>query len=155
MSRSNPLPFCPSCGKEISAESSFCTFCGKPTGFVSNSTGAGSNFNTFSSTSPSDGVGGVPGDLLHSSEIVMKKKILSLREHYDFEDRSGRKLGEGDGNFFQFPARFVVFALTETGQTSEVMHIQGKLISLRHEFTFLDPQGSQLGTIRRKIVKLI
>jgi hypothetical protein len=32
--------------------------------------------------------------LLGISDFVLKKKILSLREHYDLEDRTGTKLGE-------------------------------------------------------------
>ena len=43
--------------------------------------------------------------LLGVSDFVLKKKILSVREHYDLEDRTGTKLGEADGNLFQFPAR--------------------------------------------------
>jgi uncharacterized protein YxjI len=80
----------------------------------------------------------------------MKKKIFSMREHYDLEDPSGNKLGEGDGNFFQLPARFLI---TSNGQ--QVMEIQGKLISLRHEFNLSDSSGAPLGTMKKKIVKLI
>jgi uncharacterized protein YxjI len=81
----------------------------------------------------------------------MKKRILSLREHYDFEDRSGNKLGEGDGNFFQLPARFNV--LDSTG--SEVLHVEGKIISLRHEFHLYDAEGSALGSMKKKIIKFL
>jgi uncharacterized protein YxjI len=81
----------------------------------------------------------------------MKKKILSLREHYDFEGRDGMKLGQAEGNFFQLPARFVV---TEAGG-SEFMHIEGKVFSLRRQFTFFDDAGQELGTIKKKIAKLI
>jgi uncharacterized protein YxjI len=80
----------------------------------------------------------------------MKKKIFSMREHYDFEDPSGTKLGEGDGNFLQMPAKFVVLS---NGQ--EVMEIRGKLISLRHEFNLFDGLGAPLGSMKKKIVKLI
>lgn len=61
-----------------------------------------------------------------------------MREHYDLEDTRGNKLGEGDGNFFQMPAKFRV--LDNSGR--EVMHINGKLISIRHEFDFFDDQGT-------------
>jgi len=81
----------------------------------------------------------------------MVKKILSVREHYDFKDRSGNSLGEGDGNFLQFPAKFVV--LDQNG--AEWMHMNGKLISIRREFDLFDPSGDQLGAIKKKIVKLI
>lgn len=84
------------------------------------------------------------------NDIVMKKKILSMREHYDLEDTRGNKLGEGDGNFFQMPAKFRV--LDNSGR--EVMHINGKLISIRHEFDFFNDQGNELGKIKKKIVKL-
>ncbi len=80
----------------------------------------------------------------------MKKKILSLREHYDFEDRSGGKLGEGDGNFFQLPARFNVL-----DAQGEVMHIEGKILTIRHEFALYDNNGAILGSMKKKIMKFI
>jgi uncharacterized protein YxjI len=85
------------------------------------------------------------------NELVLKKKILSVREHYDLEDRTGTKLGEADGNFIQFPAKFVV--IDTNG--SELMQVKGKLLSLRNQFTFFDNAGMELGTIKKKIVKLI
>ena len=81
----------------------------------------------------------------------MNKKILSVREHYDFQDRSGETVGEGDGNLIQLPAKFVVYDANH----SEVMNIQGKLISLRHQFTFHDNIGNEIGTIKKKFMKLI
>jgi uncharacterized protein YxjI len=85
------------------------------------------------------------------NDFVLKKKIFSLREHYDLEDRNGVKLGEADGNLFQFPAKFVVF----DNNHSELMHIEGKMFSLRNQFSFRDGSGAELGTIKKKIVKLI
>jgi len=35
------------------------------------------------------------------------------------------------------------------------MRVEGKLISLRHEFAILDASGSHLGSIKKKIMKLI
>jgi uncharacterized protein YxjI len=92
-----------------------------------------------------------PNFLLENSEIVMKKKILSVREHYDFEDLKGGHLGSAEANFFQVPPRFTV--VDNHGQ--ELMRLEGKMVSLRSEFAFYDNQGSELGTIRKKIVKLI
>ena len=80
----------------------------------------------------------------------MVKKIVSLREHYDFQDRSGIKIGEGDGNFVQVPAKFAVY----DQNMAEVMHLQGKIISIRKEFGMYDPSGKQLGNLKKKIVKL-
>jgi uncharacterized protein YxjI len=85
------------------------------------------------------------------NDLVLKKKILSLREHYDLEDVTGTKLGEADGNLLQFPAKFVV--IDTNG--SELMHVKGKVLSLRNQFTFYDNAGTELGTIKKKIVKLI
>jgi hypothetical protein len=42
-----------------------------------------------------------PTYLLETNDFIMKKKIFSLREHYDFEDLTGTKIGEADGNLFQ------------------------------------------------------
>jgi uncharacterized protein YxjI len=85
------------------------------------------------------------------NEIVLKKKMISMREHYDLEDRNGMKLGEADGNLFQFPASFVVKDIND----SELMHIEGKIFSLRNQFSFYDNTGKFLGTMKRKLVKLI
>lgn len=138
------MPFCPNCGKEIPDTAVYCTFCGKPTGLVTPNEVGKSSAATVEAT-----------DLLNASEIVMKKKIVSIREHYDFEDRSGRKLGEGDCNLLQAPAKFMVYSVGDGDSKQLAIQLQGKLISLRHEFTILDAQGSKLGTIKKKIVKLI
>jgi uncharacterized protein YxjI len=92
-----------------------------------------------------------PNFLLETNDLFMKKKILSFREHYDFEDLKGGQLGSAEANFLQFPPKFVV--MDNFGQ--ELMHLEGKMVSLRNEFTFYDSQGVELGTIRKKIVKLI
>jgi uncharacterized protein YxjI len=89
--------------------------------------------------------------LLEVNDFVLKKKLLSLREHYDLEDKNGTKLGEADGNLFQFPARFSVFDT----KGSELMHLEGKVLSLRNQFTFYDDAGRELGTIKKKIIKPI
>jgi uncharacterized protein YxjI len=85
------------------------------------------------------------------NDVVLKKKILSVREHYDLEDVTGTKLGEADGNLFQFPAKFAVIDTN----ASELMHVKGKVLSLRNQFTFYDNAGTELGTIKKKIAKLI
>ena len=89
--------------------------------------------------------------LFEVNDVVLKKKILSVREHYDLEDRNGTKLGEADGNLFQFPAKFVV--VNTTGL--ELMRLEGKVFSFRSQFTFYGSSGGELGTIKKKIVKLI
>jgi uncharacterized protein YxjI len=133
------MQYCTNCGKELPDGAAFCSSCGTP------QSGGVSQASASPSMNSAEG-------LLSENEIVMKKKILSLREHYDFEDRSGRKLGEGDGNLFQIPAKFVVKSSPD-GQ--ELLHINGKLISIRHEFDFLDSRGNHLGSMKKKIVKLI
>jgi uncharacterized protein YxjI len=89
--------------------------------------------------------------LLAINEIVLKKKMISMKEHYDLEDRSGMKLGVAEGNLFQFPARFVIKNING----SELMHIEGKIFSLRKQFSLYDNSGQLLGTIKKKLVKLI
>src|ERR1700730_7457351 len=90
------MPFCQYCGKEVPAGAASCTYCGKPV--------AGQ---ILTSAAQATGASSSSG-LLSLKEIVMVKKILSLREHYDFQDLEKNKVGEGEGNFFQFPAKFVV-----------------------------------------------
>lgn len=89
--------------------------------------------------------------LFETNDLVLKKKILSVRERYDLEHRTGTKLGDADGNLIQFPAKFVV--IDTNG--SELMQVKGKVLSLRNQFTFYDNAGAELGTIKKKIVKLI
>ncbi|MGD0643690.1 MAG: LURP-one-related family protein [Candidatus Bathyarchaeia archaeon] len=89
--------------------------------------------------------------LLEVNDLVMKKKILSAREHYDFEDGTGNKLGEADGNLVQVPAKFAVKDI----HGLELMHLEGKVFSLRKEFTLFGSAGEQLGTMKKKIAKLV
>jgi uncharacterized protein YxjI len=133
------------CGKEIADGVVSCTYCGKPTGVSAPAT---SGFG--SATRTTEG-------LLDAREIVMKKKIMSIREHYDFEDRNGKNLGEGNGNFFQVPAKFIVLTSPDSMGNAghEIMHIDGKILSFRHEFNLFDESGILLGTMKKKIVKLI
>jgi uncharacterized protein YxjI len=89
--------------------------------------------------------------LLAINEIVLKKKkIISMKEHYDLEDRNGMKLGEAEGNLFQFPAKFVVKDING----SKLMYIEGKTFSLRKEFSLYDNAGKFLGTIKNRLLKL-
>ena len=85
------------------------------------------------------------------SDIVLKKKILSVREHYNLEDRNGTKLGEADGNFIKLPAKFTVM----DNNGSVLMRVEGKVFSLHRQFTFYDNVGQELGIMKKKIVKLI
>ena len=89
--------------------------------------------------------------LLEVNDFIMKKKILSAREHYDFEDLQGNKLGEADGNFLQVPAKFAV----KDTHGLELMHLQGKVFTMRSEFTFYGSANEELETIKKKIAKLI
>jgi len=89
--------------------------------------------------------------IIEANDLVLKKKILSLREHYDLQDPNGVALGEADGNMVQLPAKFEVL---DVGK-QEVMRIEGKVLSLRPQYTFRDASGAVLGTIYKKIVKLI
>ncbi len=89
--------------------------------------------------------------LLETDDFILQKKILSVREHYDFLDLKGNKMGEAEGNIVHVPPKFVV--LDTHG--FELMHLQGKTFSLHREFTFYDSTGQELATIKRKIAKLI
>ena len=137
------LPACQYCGAALSEDARFCVSCGKPTAFSNQSARAGAP----AASPPS----GSPSSLLSTKDFVMTKKILSIREHYDFTARDGTKLGEGDGNFLQFPAKFVVL----DANNAEVMHLNGKLLSIRGEFDIYDPSGNLVGIMKKKLLKLI
>jgi len=89
--------------------------------------------------------------LLETTDFILQKKILSAREHYDFLDLKGSKLGEADGNIVQIPPKFNV----KDEHDQELMRMQGKTFSLHREFTFYDSAGQEIATIKRKIVKLV
>ena len=89
--------------------------------------------------------------LLDIKDFVIKKKIMSVREHYDIEDLTGSKLGEAEGNLFQLPAKFNVVDNNGSG----LMFMEGKVLSFRDQFNFYDNNMVELGTIKKKIAKLI
>jgi len=85
--------------------------------------------------------------LLEANDFIIQKKILSAREHYDFLDLQGNKLGEADGSIVQVPPKFQV----KDTHGLELMHLQGKVFSLRKEVSFFGSGGEALGTIKKKI----
>ncbi|MGA2681664.1 MAG: LURP-one-related family protein [Candidatus Bathyarchaeia archaeon] len=89
--------------------------------------------------------------LLEANDFILQKKILSAHEHYDFLDLKGNKLAEADGNLIQVPPKFQV----RDTHGIELMHLQGKTLSLRKEFSLYGSSGEELGTIKRKIAKLV
>jgi uncharacterized protein YxjI len=100
---------------------------------------------------PFDAHSGSGPTIFSANEIVMKKRILSLREHYDIEDGSENRLAEGEGNLIQLPANFRVW---DPRSSQEIMRIEGKLFSIHNQYTFKDNLGVELGTIRKKVLKL-
>ena len=85
------------------------------------------------------------------NDIVLKKKLISMHEHYDLENVTRTKLGEAEGNLFQFPVKFTV----KDTNGSELMRLEGKRFSLRKQFTIYDNAGAELGIMQKKIAKLI
>jgi len=92
------------------------------------------------------------GSLFDTNEFVLKKKIMSLREHYDIEDKLGNKIVGVDGNYLQVPTKFVVI---NSHDGSETMRIEGKMLSMHDQFSFKDPTGSEFAVIRKKIATLV
>src|SRR6266704_3221772 len=89
------LPSCQYCGTQLGQGDMFCPNCGKPTSTTSSS--GYSQYTGMSSQSPAGG-----GSLLQLNEFTMSKKILSVREHYDFQDRSGMLVGQARAISFSF-----------------------------------------------------
>ena len=90
--------------------------------------------------------------IIEATELLMTKKILSLREHYDIADRSGNILAKGEGNFIQIPA---IFEVVDARYGQMIMQIEGKVLTLHNQFTITDNLGMELGTIRKKLMKFI
>ena len=82
--------------------------------------------------------------LLEADELILIKKIISVRRHYDFMDRQGTKLGEADGNIVQVPPKFRVI----DNHGVEIMHLQGKAFSKQKDYTFYSPSGEEIGIMR-------
>ena len=89
--------------------------------------------------------------LLDVNDFIMQKKILSAHEHYDFLDLQSNKLAEADGNLIQIPPKFQV----KDTHGIELLHLQGKTLSFRKEFTFYGSDGEELGKIKKKLAKLV
>ena len=88
--------------------------------------------------------------LLEATDFIMQKKILSAHEHYDFTD-----LRQQTGQSRRQPRPGTAQNPIKDTHSSELMHMQGKVFSLRHEFTFHGSGGEELGTIKKKIAKLV
>jgi uncharacterized protein YxjI len=130
------LQTCQSCGGSVPDGASFCPHCGNP----------------MRSGAPASRTAASGGQSLATvSDMIMRKKLLSLHESYDFVDLSGAKIGEAEGNLVQLPAKISV----TLPDGSELMHIQGKVLALRKQYTFYDSAGQEIGTIKKKIAKLI
>jgi uncharacterized protein YxjI len=134
------MQFCRYCGASLPDDARFCSSCGRPVLAGSAPSPAPPTASTIAGTL-----------LLSTKDLVLNKKILSVREHYDIQNMAGNPLGEAEGNFFQLPAKFVV----QDSNGSQVMYIVGKLVSLRREFDMYDPAGTPLAAIKKKIAKLI
>jgi uncharacterized membrane protein YvbJ len=85
------MAFCANCGKELSGDAAFCPYCGTQTEQSHSPEIKGSEVGEPQSGGSND----IQSEILSLNDIIMKKKILSMLERYDFEDRQGQKLGEG------------------------------------------------------------
>ena len=122
------MPYCVKCGAQLDVNALFCPNCDTPI-----------NIGASLSTDAMSGI----------NNLILKKKNLSVSEHYDFEDRAGAKLGQADCDFFLHPAKIIV---TDTSG-SVVMYFEEKTPSLRNKFIFYDAAGAEQGTIQRKLAK--
>ena len=82
--------------------------------------------------------------LLEAGDLILIKKIISVRRHYHFMDRQGTKLGEADGNIVQVPPKFRVI----DNHGVEIMHLHGKAFSKQKDYTFYSPSGEKIGIMR-------
>jgi uncharacterized protein YxjI len=82
--------------------------------------------------------------LLEATELILIKKILSVRRHYDFVNLQGTKLGEAKGNIVQVPPKFTVI----DHQGNEIMHLHGKEFSKEKEYIFYSSMNEPIGNIK-------
>jgi uncharacterized protein YxjI len=82
--------------------------------------------------------------LLEASDLILIKKIISIRRHYDFMDRQGTKLGEAKGNIIQAPPKFRVI----DNHGVEIMNLHGKVFSKQKYYAFYSSSGEEIGIMR-------
>ena len=85
--------------------------------------------------------------LLEANDFIILKKILFAHEHYDFLDLQSNKLGQAEGSIVQVPPKFDV----KDTHDMELMHIQGKMLTLHNEFTLSGLGDEVLGVKKKKI----
>ena len=136
------LVYCTKCGSQIAEDAFFCTGCGNQIA----TTPAGDPETSFSLTSSSK-------QLFDLDYYVMKKKEFSLKQHYEFEDGDRRKVAEAEaGIIAKLPTRFSLYQWTSSGtRGSELLRIESKVLSLRHECTIFDSGGQALASVKRTI----
>ena len=92
--------------------------------------------------------------ILEVNDFVLKKKSIFSGKHYNLEDTTGTKLGEVNLNMRHVSTlQFIPTFMVTDANGSEVMHLEMKMPSTRLQFTFFDPTGAEIGTIKKKILK--
>ena len=140
------MPFCTRCGHEVATDAVFCSACGNKIkmDFATASTPASATLPSTTASTQS---------LLELDNVVLKKKAFSLKQRYDFEDIHGRKLAEAEaGIIAKLPTNFGVYEWTLSGERGqELLRIESKVLSIRHECTLFEPSGSPLASVKRTV----
>lgn len=82
--------------------------------------------------------------LLEANELIVVKKILSIRRHYNFINHQGMKLGEANGNIIQIPPKFRI----NDNRGVEIMYLQGKKSPQQKDYTFYSSSGEEIAIMR-------
>jgi uncharacterized protein YxjI len=127
------MPFCTHCGHEISSFDRFCKSCGSSTDArVSEGTSAIQDLPT--QTSP----------LLTADQFVLVRNKLAFWIKFEFQDQSGMKLGETQGEL-KLPVSYTV--LDTSGQP--VMVLDGRIERMQPVY-FVRARNSIIATLRMK-----
>jgi len=139
------MAYCTKCGKIVQEADLFCSSCGNK---ISSSTPPFGG--SFTGSSP---FGASPRKLFDLDYLVMKKREFSLKQHYDFEDGNRNKIAEAEaGIIAKLPTRFSLYEWTNSGSRGqELLRVESKVISLRHECSIFDEFGTALGSVKRTI----
>lgn len=87
--------------------------------------------------------------LLEANELIVVKKILSIRRHYNFINHQGMKLGEANGNIIQIPPKFRII----DNRGVEIMYLQGKKSPQQKDYTFYSSSGEEIAIMRASFQK--
>ncbi len=128
------MPFCAYCHSATSPDDKFCKFCGKPI------LAAAPDTASFLIGMPAP-----ESPLLIANQFVMVRNKMALWIKFEFQDQSGMKLGETQGEV-KIPLKYTVLDTA----AQPLMVIDGAIEKMQPLYFIRDDQNNILATLRIK-----